>query len=122
LICAGLVKRVEVLTMQILDQSLFETHCVVGLMNERGYRLESCATRGTETAFPCDQLVFIRTDLSHQNRLKNANRLDRVHERGQALLTKLVAGLERVRADTGEWHFTEHGTGCNTRRRRDERP
>ena len=109
LVRAGLVQRVEVLTVQVLDQRLFQAHGVVGLVNERRYRLKSCSPGGAEATFAGDQLVLFRPDLSHQNRLKNTNRLDRVDESGQTLLTELVTGLERVRADPGERHLAEHG-------------
>lgn len=122
LIRASFVQRVEVFTVQILYQRFFQTHRVVGLVNERRYRLESCTPRRTEATFSCDQLVFVRPDLSHQDWLKDANRLDRVDKRGQALLPKLVTRLERVRADASKWHLTKHGTGGNSWRLGNERP
>ena len=85
LVCARLVKGVEVFPMQLLHQSFFEAHGIVSLTwTSAGIVWQSGAPGGTKTTFSCDQLVFIRADLSHEDWLKDAHRLDRINKRGQA--------------------------------------
>jgi hypothetical protein len=101
LVSTGLIERVQVLAVQVLDEGLFETHGIISLMDECRDRLESCASRSAVAALAGNEFELFRPDLSHEHRLEDADGLDRVHKGGQALLAELVAGLEWVRPDPG---------------------
>ena len=120
LVGAGFVERVEVLPVQVLHESLFEAHGVVGLVHEGRDRLQPSPPRGPEATFARDQFELVRTDLTHEHGLEDADGLDGVDEGGEALLAELVARLERVRPDSGEGNLAEHRLGRDTGRRRDE--
>ena len=101
LVGAGLLERVQLLALEVLDQRLLERGVVVGLAHERGDRLEPDPPCGAPSALPRDELEAV-AGRAHEHRLEQPDLADRVGERAEGLLVELVARLVRVRLDRGD--------------------
>ena len=99
LVGGGLLERVEVVAVEVLDQRLLERGGVVGLADERRDGLEADPPGRPPAALARDQLVLVVADRAHQHRLEHADLADRVGERAERLLVEVVPRLEPVRPD-----------------------
>jgi hypothetical protein len=80
LIGGRFIERVQVLALQVLDERLFQAGDVLDLTDEGGDRRETGTASCSVAAFSGDDLVLAGSDLPHENRLENADDLDRVDE------------------------------------------
>ena len=77
-------ERVEVLSVQVLDQCLLQRVRVVSCFDDRRHAREAGALGGTPTTLPCDELVAVLTfRWADQNWLQNAHFPHRSRQRGQ---------------------------------------
>jgi hypothetical protein len=98
LVGGGLLERVEVVPVQVLDERVFQRGGVVGLAHQRRNGLEPHPPGGAPPPLPRDDLVPV-VDGTNENRLQHADLADRVGERPERLLVEVVPRLEAVGAD-----------------------
>ena len=75
---------------------------VPGLADDRRDPLQAGLLGRPPPALAHDELVAVLTDGAHDDRLEQADLLDRVHELGHRLLLEHLAGLAGVRGDRGD--------------------
>jgi hypothetical protein len=102
LIGAGLVQRVQILPLQVLDEGLLQTRDVVDDPEHGRDGGEAGSPSSTIAAFSGDDLVLARSGLSHEDRLEDPDGLDRVDEGSERLFVELLSRLVRVRLDLVE--------------------
>src|SRR5262245_35061489 len=116
LVGAGLLERVQLLALEVLDQRLLEGRAVVGLAHERGNGLEPDPAGGPPAALPRDHLVAVAHG-PDQHRLEHTHLADRVGQRAEALLVELVSRLESIGLDRGDGDLLEPRTAFGAGRR-----
>jgi hypothetical protein len=101
LIRGGLLKGIEVLAVQILDQSLLNAQDVADGSHQGRNRLQTGSPGGSPPAFTCDQLVAVVSQGTDKNRLEDTQLADGRSERSHWLLVELRPRLVWVRSDVG---------------------
>ena len=95
--------RIEVLTLQILNESDLKRRRVIGIAHDHRRFRQPKHLRGAPAAFACDQLVMVRL-LAHEQRLQNALRLDGVREFLERFGRKLLPRLKWGRPNPFQRH------------------
>ena len=95
---AGLVDRVEVLALEVLDHRQLEDALIVEVEDARGDLVEVGLDAGAEPTLAGDELVA-QPDGPDQDRLEHAVLPERVGQRGDLRRVELAARLERVGID-----------------------
>jgi hypothetical protein len=110
LIGSGLLQDVQVLTMEVLDQRLFEAVDFVRLLHEHGDGLQPGPSSRTPPSLTGDQLVLVggTLDLSDEDRLEHPELLDRRRQRRHGLLVEVHPGLQRVGPDVADRDLPEN--------------
>jgi hypothetical protein len=106
LVGSCLFERVQVLAMQILDESPLEAGNVVSSLHHGRNRLQTRSSSGTAAALAGDQLKAV-VDLPHENRLDHSDALDGVNERGKGFLIEIGPGLMLVWLDLRKWNISK---------------
>ena len=83
LVRGGLLERVELVAVEVLDERLLERGGVVGLADQRRDRLEADPPGRPPAALTRDQLVAV-AHRAHEHRLEHADLADRVGQRRRA--------------------------------------
>ncbi len=107
----GLVERVELDAVDVLEQRVAEHHVVGGVPDDRGEGGESDAARGPEAALAHDELERSGARLADDDRLQEPELADRVLELRQRLFVEAGARLLRVGDDGGERDLAVLGRG-----------
>ena len=101
---AGLLDRIEVLALEVLDQREFEHLSIARLANDGRGLGELKLTRGAPPTLTGDQFVFV-ADLSDDQRLDDATLTNAFDQLLQVLAAKLLPRLKGARRDLvqGKW-------------------
>ena len=99
LVGRGLLERVQLRAVQVLQQRVAQHGGVVGVADDRGDGGQPGLLRGPQPALPHHQLVAVRTGAPHHDGLEQPDLADRVHQLGHRLLVEDLAGLGGVRPD-----------------------
>ena len=95
---AGLLERVEVLALEVLDHRQLADPLVVEVEDPGGDLVELRLDAGAQPSLAGDELVAV-VDRPDQDRLEHAVLAERVGQGGDLGRVELAAGLERVRVD-----------------------
>ena len=127
LVGSALLERVELLAVQVLQERVAQHRVVGGVAHDRGDRPGAGYLRGAPAALAHDQLVGLRTELAHDDRLQQPDLGDAVHQLAERRLVEVLPRLQRVRHDLVQWQLGEAGAehrlrGCRRvgGRRRDQ--
>jgi len=93
--------RVEILTLQVLDQGQFESLTVVEVADDGRDPLETRRHGGADATLPRDQLVTVKR-LGHEHRLEHTVFADARGQRRHLSIAEPAARLVRVRTDAGD--------------------
>lgn len=104
-VSGGLLYRVEVGTVNVLDESSLEGPALVGCHHHDGDVGQAARTRSPPPALPGDQLVTPLFGGSHEQRLQQTQCSNRRSQLCQGLLIEVTTGLIRVRNDVLEPHL-----------------
>ena len=111
---------VEVFALQIFDERQFQHRAVVGLADDDGHFGQLQELRGAPAAFAGNQFKMA-VPLAHNERLHDALFADGIGQFAQRLGGKILARLERTRADPVQRHalhaLARVGRGRGSRRR-----
>ncbi len=131
LVGGRLLKRIQLLPVQVLDESVPE-HVVIGcLPNDGRDHRNASYLAGSPPPLAHDQLVAVRPYLPDNDRLKQTDGLNGLSQLGQRVLVERLPGLPRVRRDRVDRNFLEVRTrdrrtlvpvNRRTRRRRTGHP
>src|ERR1700676_2025707 len=92
LVGSRLFDRVEVLALNILDQSYFERSLIGDFADDCGHTAQACSLRCAPSPFAGEELIA-RSDSSQHQRLNDSAPLDRLSELRQGLFGKMSARL-----------------------------
>ena len=98
----SLFDRIEVGTLEILDQSKLEDILIRDIADDCRNLLEPRKLRRLIASLPCHNLVGAAC-LAYKNRLQHAMLLDGISKLLELLLIELLAGLVGIRLDLGDW-------------------
>jgi hypothetical protein len=118
----GLFKRVKVLAVQVLHESLFEAGQIIGFPDDGRDGVESGPFGRPPPPFTRDQLVAVVPEAANEDRLEDTELDDGRRQRGQALLVEVTSGLVRVGCDRRDRDLEERGRPPPARLARYERP
>ena len=117
-VAVRLFNSVQVLALQVLDQSQFQHGPVVGLPEDDGDFRQAEQLGGPPAAFAGDELE-VAVAISHDQRLDDALFLDGISQLAQRLGGEIFAGLQRAGANTVQRHaldaLTQVGRRSGTR-------
>src|SRR5260370_23631407 len=110
LIRGGLLERVQLLSVQVLDQRVPEQLVVRRLPDNGRDRGEAGLLAGAPPALAHDELIVSGHDLAHDDRLQQADGPDRRRELLERLLVEDLARLTRVGRYCADRYLIEVGT------------
>ena len=99
-VCGSLLKCRQILTVQVLHQSLLDRGNVVSGAHDAGDGIETTTFRGTPSSLPRDELERSVAQWPNQDGLQHAQLTDRLCELYQGFFIKVSAWLIRVRLNT----------------------
>src|SRR5262249_16873502 len=109
MIGVGLVHRVQVLTLDVLDQGELRHLALADIAHHRGNSLETSQTSRAQAPLASHELIVAAGAAPHQDGLEDASRLDRRRELLNRLIVKPRARLERVGSDVVHRKLTDSG-------------
>ena len=111
LIRGRLFERVELHTVDVLEESISQHRVIVGVPDDRGDRVESRFLGGPPPALAHDDLEAVIVGSPHHDRLHQAELSDRVDEFGQCLFVEDLTRLLRVPVDSVDRDLEVHRPG-----------
>src|SRR5690606_435532 len=103
----GLLQRVELGAVQVLQQGVQEELLVLGGPDDRRDLLQTRLTAGPPAALTHDELVLARTGLPDDDRLEEADLLDGGDELREGVVVEYRTRLTRVRSDRVQRNLRE---------------
>ena len=101
LVRGGLLERVELDAMDVLDQRFLEEVGVLRRSHDGGHGRQAGDHRRAQSTLAGDELVAVRTQRAHDERLEHADVEQARGELVDVLLVEHVARLARVAGDSG---------------------
>ena len=104
-ISVGLLYRIQIRTLDVLDQRKLESLVVINLFYTNGNLLKASSLRGLPTALTGDDLISAIGHLPYKNRLKQTIFFNRSSEFFYFLFFKLGSRLIGIRSDSINLHL-----------------
>src|SRR5262245_9060371 len=112
----GLLDRIQILTLYVLDQRDLEHLLIVVLTHHRGNLLETREAGGAKATLTGHQLISVSAEPAHQHRLQHARGLDRGRQLADRFVVESNSRLKWIRSDHGDRklaHSIVHLGGCD---------